>query len=158
MDATAIATWVLALVTLLSAGFVVWQLIDGTRARVEQTTFLRRQETLRMYSSTQDSRRTLTVRVPRDSDADAVAAFIETAKTNEDYRLAVRDYLNYWESIATGVRFGVLDAELLRALVGSRLAAILRNYRAHIEWIRTEGKPSDFMVELEGLVQRWERH
>lgn len=156
MDATAIATWVLAVITLLSAGFVVWQLVDGTRARVAQTTFLRRQETLRLYSGTQDSRRTSKIGLPRDSDAAGVAAFTETAKTDEEHRLAVRDYLNYWESIATGVRFGVLDGELLRALVGPRLASILRNYRAHIDWIRADGSPSNFMIELENLVQAWE--
>ena len=155
MDPTAIATWVLAIITLLSAGFVVWQLIDGTRARVEQTTFLRRQETLRLYSATQDSRPTSKIGLPRDSDSEAVAAFTETARTDEDYRLAVRDYLNYWESIATGVRFGVLDGGMLRALVGPRLASILKNYRAHIDWIRAEGKPSNFMIELENLVQDW---
>ena len=155
MDATAIATWVLAAITLISAGFVVWQLVDSTRVREAQTTFLRRQETLRLYSSTGDSRRTTKVGLPRDSDADAVTQFIAEAMTDEAHRLAVRDYLNYWEEIATGARFGVLDADLLRALVGPRLVSIFRNYRPHIDWIRESGSPSTFMVELENLVRDW---
>lgn len=157
MDATAIATWVLAAVTLFSAGFVVWQLVDGTRARKAQTTFLRRQETLRLYSATQDSRRTSNVGLPRDSDADGIAAFVATAMTDETHRLAIRDYLNYWETIATGVRFGVLDADVLRALVGPRLVSVFDNYRSHIDWIRSSGNPSNFMVELERLVADWRR-
>jgi hypothetical protein len=157
MDPAALATWVLAGVTLLSAGFVVWQLIDSTRVREAQTTFLRRQETLRLYSTTRDSRQIAKIGLPRDSDEDAVAAFIETAKKDEAHRLAVRDYLNYWEEIATGVRFGVLDAEMLRALVGPRLASIFRNYRPHIDWIRENHSPGTFMVEVEGLVKDWTR-
>jgi hypothetical protein len=157
MDAAAIATWVLAGVTLLSAGFLVWQLIDSTRARKEQTTFLRRQETLRLYSATQDNRRTSNLGLPRDSDAVAVAAFIEKAKKDENHRRALRDYLNYWEEIATGVRFGVLDAEMLRTLDGPRLASILHNYRSHIDWIRSNGTPGTFMDEFENLVKDWTR-
>lgn len=155
MDPAAIATWVLAGVTLLSAGFVVWQLIDSTRVRQEQTTFLRRQETLRLYSSTQDSRRTSKIGLPRDSDSVAVTAFTEKAMKDEQHRLAIRDYLNYWEEIATGVRFGVFDADVLHALVGPRLVSIFQNYRAHIDWIRSSGSPSTFMVELENLVKDW---
>jgi hypothetical protein len=155
MDSAAIATWVLAGVTLLSAGFVVWQLIDSTRVRQEQTTFLRRQETLRLYSSTQDSRRTSKIGLPRDSDSVAIAAFVEKAMKDEQHRLAIRDYLNYWEEIATGVRFGVLDADMLRTLVGPRLVSVFRNYRVHIDWIRSSGSPSTFMVELENLVKDW---
>jgi hypothetical protein len=157
MDAAAIATWVLAGVTLLSAGFLVWQLIDSTRARKEQTTFLRRQETLRLYSATRDNRRTANLGLPRDSDSAAVTAFIEKAKKDENHRRVLRDYLNYWEEIATGVRFGVLDADMLRTLDGPRLASILQNYRVHIDWIRSNGTPGTFMDEFENLVKDWTR-
>jgi hypothetical protein len=95
------------------------------------------------------------VGLPRDSDAEAVAQFIAEAMTDETHRLAVRDYLNYWEEIATGARFGVLDAGMLRALVGPRLVSIFRNYGPHIDWIRESGSPSTFMVELENLVRDW---
>jgi hypothetical protein len=157
MDPAAVATWVLAGVTLLSAAFVVWQLIDSTRVREAQTTFLRRQETLRFYSSTRDSRQIAKLGLPRDSDEEAVAAFLETAKVDESHRLAVRDYLNYWEEMAVGVRFGVMDAEMLRALVGPRLASIFHNYRSHIDWIREDHSPGTFMQELEALVKDWTR-
>jgi hypothetical protein len=155
MDSEAVATWVLAGVTLISAAFVIWQLIDGTRTREAQTTFLRRQETLRLYSATHDSRHPSKLGLPRDSDADAIASFCERATTDEGCRLAIRDYLNYWEEIATGVRFGVLDANVLRALVGPRLVSIFTNYRPHIDWIRESGRPSTFMVELEQMVSGW---
>ena len=155
MDPTAIATWVLAGVTLLSAGFVVWQLVDSTRSRQEQTTFLRRQETLRLYSSTAGSRRTVDLGLPRDSDAPAVAAIIRKAQKSERERRAIRDYLNYWEEIATGVRFGVLDPDVLRALVGPRMVSIFQNYREHIDWIRANHSPGTFMVELEAVTRDW---
>lgn len=72
---------------------------------------------------------------------------------DEGHRLAIRDYHNYWESMATGARFGVRDAGMLRALVGPRLALIIENYRPHIDRIRAEAKPSNFMSELENVVR-----
>jgi hypothetical protein len=102
-----------------------------------------------------ESRRTAKIGLPRDSDSAAVAAFVEKAKKDESHRLAIRDYLNYWEEIATGVRFGVLDADVLRTMVGPRLVSIFQNYRPHIDWIRSSGTPSTFMDELENLVKDW---
>ncbi|QDZ15195.1 DUF4760 domain-containing protein [Humibacter ginsenosidimutans] len=157
MDATATATWVLVGVSLLSAGFIGWQLIDATRARNAQTTFLRRQETMRVYVSGRAGQGGSGVELPRDSDPDAVAALIEKAKTDELSRRAIRDYLNYWESIATGARFGVLDRDMLAAQVGPKLEHIWTSYSPYIQWIRSTEVPPTFMVELEGLLREWRK-
>lgn len=155
MDATAIATWALAVVGLLSAAFIVWQLIDGTRARKDQTTFLRRQETMRLYTAGRQHVHDLSAALPRDSDTDGVAEFLKKARTDEAHRGAVRDYLNYWESVATSARFGALDKDMLRAQVGPKLEAIWRSNAPYIRWIRSTEDPPTFMLELEGLLREW---
>jgi hypothetical protein len=156
MDATAVATWALAGVSLLSAAFIVWQLVDGTRVRKEQTVFLRRQETMRLYAAGYLNH-DVGIPLPRDSDPEAVAALVERARTDEEARRAIRDYLNHWESVATGARFGVLDHDMLVAQLGPRLEHIWSSYAPYVRWIRSTEHPPTFMVQLEGLLDDWAR-
>jgi len=144
----------------LAGALLVWAgLIDTARARKEQNTILRKTETLRMLVETLQQRSVAGVALPLDRDREAIAATIKAAAHEgpdaEKTAAAIRQYLNYWETLSGGVLDGVLDEELLRRRARGRVVAVWTNYHPFIEQRRVAAGSDSLWADLETLGRRW---
>ncbi len=155
------ATWALVVATLIGAILILVGLFLSAKADREQTKILRQRETIRLYLETTDHRRfgeahdrALLARMD-------VSERIELAKTEsvegKTARRLIRDYLNYWESIAAGVLADVLDEAVLKQIARGRVIQIVRDYREFIVWRRQEGDRPNLWSDLETLAERWSK-
>jgi len=66
----------------------------------------------------------------------------------------VTEYLNLWESVATGVNMDVLDFRTMERLAGGNVLAVWTNYYDWIVWRREVYDSSTLFQELQTLATR----
>lgn len=161
VDQDLVTTWASVAATLLGSFLVFIGLIDGAKARKKANTIMRKTESLRMYVATIEKRSTSSIGLPLDRDRKAIQSLISRIATSgpasAKQTVAVREYLNYWEALARGVRDGVLDGDLLRGLARGRLIAIQDNYRQYIITRRSETGSSQIYQDIEWLAEEWSK-
>lgn len=69
-------------------------------------------------------------------------------------RVQLKNYLNLLESYATAVNYGIADADVAKALYGSKLRRHLMELRPFVDHFRAIGAP-EYICELEQLIKDW---
>jgi hypothetical protein len=126
---------------------------EGSEAQQQQWTRIRRQATIEAWMSTARYRESLTGILPwNDRDPEEVASFLR--KINGDHKklAPVRQYLNYLDNLAVGIKQGTLDIETISMLSGSRIIDIISSYKPHIDNVRRELNRPEIYSSLEDLV------
>lgn len=154
-----LVAWAGVVATLFGAGLVFYGLVDAANARKEQNSILRKTETLRMLVETLHQRSSSQLGLPVDSDHEAIAAKIRAALATDpdgaEVRAQIRQYLNYWETIAGGVSGGVLDEDILRTQAKTRVVSLWQNYYPYIADRRRVRNAPTLWQELEQLATKW---
>lgn len=154
-----VVAWAGVVATLLGAGLVFYGLVDAANARKEQNSILKKTETLRMLVETIHQRSSSQLGLPVDSDREAIAQKIQvamgTGADGAEARAQVRQYLNYWETVAGGVSSGVLDENLLHTQARTRVVSLWENYYPYIADRRRNRNAPTLWVELEQLATKW---
>ncbi len=117
----------------------------------------RKQATIEFYAATLERRNALRHELAEDRDSEAITRVTE--KLREQGKSApewhsVVEYLNLWETLATGVNSDVLDYSTISRLSGQRVISIVRNYWSWIDWRRSELASPSVYSELETLATR----
>lgn len=110
----------------------------------------RAQATIDFYRTTLDKRVSLRESLPDDRDAAGVADLVAEAieKDESDSAHAITDYLTYFEMLATGANAGVFDIDIVERLAGTRILAIVANYKSWIEFRRAKYSQPKLYQEL----------
>lgn len=144
---------VLACLTAGGLGGVVFQVRQGAKVQRGDHARLRQQATLEFYADTMHGRVSWRQNLPDDRDPVALAAFLpDPADLSDETNKLVSEYLNYFESLATGVNLGIYDLNTIDHLAGPRLIETYRNYLPWIEGRRTAFDQRVLYAEWEVLV------
>lgn len=141
---------VLACLTAGGLGGVIYQV--RLAAKAQRLDNIRRceQATLEFYAGTMQGRVNWRQCLPDDRDGDAIAAFVQDpADLTHPTNKLVSEYLNYFESLATGVNLRIYDLDTIDHIAGPRLIATYRNY---LPWI--EGRRAVYNQRV--LYSEWE--
>lgn len=102
-------------------------------AHAQRDEFLRqqRQNTLTFYADSFEQRSNIWDGLPDDRDRAAIALLVDAiiADDSDERFLLVRRHLNYYESMAVGVRLGVYDLKTISELCGGRVVSAYTNYQ-----------------------------
>jgi hypothetical protein len=156
----------LAIVVNLGVLVVLIFQLRGLRQQIEsaadeardRNTRERRRETMEVYAATLSKRIELRDDIDQDRDAEAIARRVERlkkAKSSEEERDAILDYLNYWEMLAAGVNEKILDYETASLIARGKIIAIYENYGPYIEW-RRDTHDDSLYSELQKLAEKLE--
>lgn len=122
------------LVTILGLAGLYVQIRGAARQQAEDHARQKRQATIDTYAASMELRNSIWEALPNDRDLEAVRAFCPSPDAIDDPAfLLVVAHLNYFETLSTGVRFGVYDAEVLNGLVGDRLRGAWNAYGPFVD-------------------------
>jgi hypothetical protein len=113
----------------------------------------RREATLRTFMGTIERRERYKAILPSDRDKVAINAMIAEAVADPIKDHAIRDYMNYYEMVATGVNAGVLDIEVIARFAGNSLINAWNNYLPWIVRERQRYQTDSLSCEFEQLAE-----
>jgi hypothetical protein len=155
--ATAVATSFGALVAIVGAALVVWQVDQARRNTQDEYEKRRRQAAIDFYAQTISQRDQWNLRLPPDRDAEAISDLLAQAtapgdRETEEIRRAIHNYLGFWELLSAGVHEEVLDRKTVVSLARGRAVAVWANYRSYIIKERERYHAPALYSELEKLA------
>ena len=89
----------------------------------------KRQSTLEFMANTIDRKQELHLKVPYEEEKDAVKDFLGKVRTSEEARKTLWNYLNYHETIATGVNCGIFEIDVVARSMGATIVRVFDAYR-----------------------------
>jgi hypothetical protein len=98
-------------------------------------------------------RQAVSKEVPPDTDPAAVREFCRDADSNSPNGRLLRNYLNYYENLATGINCGVFDIEVAARVSGTIIVRVFDAYKDFIYRIRKATGHSLAYSEMEALAQ-----
>lgn len=129
------------------------QISNASEAFALEQLRIKRQSTLEHLAATMGHRQAVSKDVPPDTDITAVREFSSNADSNSPNGRLLRDYLNYYESLATGINCGVFDVEIAARTSGTVIVRVFDAYRDFIYRIRKATGHTLAYSELEQLAE-----
>jgi hypothetical protein len=129
------------------------QISDASNAFASEQLRIKRQSTLEHLATTMAHRQDVSKDVPPDTDLAAVKEFSKDADSNNPNGRLLRNYLNYYENLATGINCGVFDVEIAARTSGTVIVRVFDVYQDFIYRIREATGHSLAYCEMEALVQ-----
>jgi hypothetical protein len=118
----------------------------------------RQQATLEFIAQTLERRAEMRATLPNDRDGVAVRKMLaRVSKGDRETAKIVGEYLSLHELLATGVRMGIFDFDVLERVAG-RILAMFANYEPWIREQRIELDNPRLYEDLEWFVSRVHEH
>ncbi|MEU4163470.1 DUF4760 domain-containing protein [Actinoplanes sp. NPDC026670] len=115
---------------------------------------IKRQSTLEHLATTMSHRQDVAKEVPPDTDPVAVRDFCKDADSNSPNGRLLRNYLNYYENLASGINCDVFDIDVVARTSGTIIVRVFDAYKEFIYRIRKATGHSLAYSELEELAEK----
>lgn len=127
---------------------------ETARAQRREWERQRKRSTLETYASGAQYEDKLKSALPwNDRNPEEMAKFFEEAWQDYSKLWPIREYLNYLDCVAVGVKQGVYDLDTVNMMQGGRIIDVAASYAPYIERIRQEIDRSTVYEDLEDLAE-----
>jgi len=78
----------------------------------------------------------------------------DKVKADPPLRINVHRLLNFFEELATGIKHGVFDEEVVKSSLQTTISQSYTRFSLYVDHLRHNGRPRAF-VECQAMVDRW---